>query len=222
MAESASSMPLGIIRLILIPSLITLAVTLARLIGELGHLSPILFNPAPGGGGALMGITWLVFIFGIYFAWKLAGAGERPGQVGKAIGLAVLGLLVMFVGAFVGFAPQISFPGKSVLGPLLIAGAAALQIKAWPALTKALLAYGYAARIPVAILMFFAIRGQWGTHYDAPPPGFTETSFWPKYIQIALVPQLIFWVAFTVVVGVLFGCLATTIFFRGKTGVPAG
>jgi hypothetical protein len=40
---------------------------------------------------------------------------------------------------------------------------------------------------------FAAIRGNWGTYYDALPPDFPEKSFWPKYLQIALVPQLIFW-----------------------------
>jgi hypothetical protein len=45
------------------------------------------------------------------------------------------------------------------MGLLVIVAAAALQFPAWLALFKVLLAYGYAARIPVAIVMFFAIRG---------------------------------------------------------------
>jgi hypothetical protein len=44
------------------------------------------------------------------------------------------------------------------MGLLVIVAAAALQFPAWPALFKVLRAYGYAARIPVAIVMFFAIR----------------------------------------------------------------
>ena len=99
--------------------------------------------------------------------------------------------------------------------------AAALQFRTWPTLSKALLAYGYAARIPAAIVMFFAIRGRWGTHYDALPPGFADMSFWPTYVQIGLFPQLIFWVAFTVIVGALFGSIATAIFARRRVGLPA-
>ena len=53
-------------KLILVPALITLAVTLLRLTGELMHWSKALFNPAAGGGGALVGIAWLVPVFGIY------------------------------------------------------------------------------------------------------------------------------------------------------------
>jgi len=221
MAELPSGNRVPSARLILIPSIITLVVTLIRVVGELRHWSPALFNPSAGGGGALVGITWLVPIFGIYFALKLSGAGEGPVGIGKAIGLAVLGLALLVGGSILTIAPQIHLPGKQPIGLLLIVAAAALQFRTWPALSKALLAYGYAARIPVAIVMFFAIRGNWGTHYDALPPGFSDMSFWPKYVQIGLIPQLVFWVAFTMIVGTLFGSIATAIFSRRKIGVPA-
>jgi len=211
MASVDSTKPISIVRLILAPSLFTLAVTLLRLIGELNHWPSLWFNARPGGGGALMGITWLVLIFGVYFALKLYRSRERPATIGRATILALLGLATMAGGAFI-FVSQIHFPGKLAIGILLIVAAAALQFAAWPALATALLAYSYAARIPVAIVMFFAIRGDWGTHYDALPPGFPDTSFWPKYVQIALVPQLVFWIAFTMVVGMLFGSIATAIF----------
>ena len=80
-----------IARVILVPSVITLLVTLLRVMGELGHGSPTLFNSSPGGGGALIGITWLVPVFGIYFAMKLSAAGKEPLGAGRAIGLAVSG-----------------------------------------------------------------------------------------------------------------------------------
>ena len=207
--------------LILVPSIITLVITLLRITGELRHWSPTLFNRSAGGGGALVGITWLALVFGVYFALRLASDGNRPASVGRSIGMAVLGLVVMACGGFVAAAPQVNIPGKLVIGLLLFAAATALQFMTWPALSKVLLAYGYAARIPVIILTFFAIRGNWGTHYDALPPGFPQTSFWTRYVQTALVPQLIFWIAFTVVVGTLFGSIATAIRFREKVGVPA-
>jgi hypothetical protein len=210
-----------IARLILVPSIITLVITLLRITGELRHWSPTLFNRSAGGGGALVGITWLALVFGVYFALRLASDGNRPASVGRSIGMAVLGLVVMACGGFVAAAPQVNIPGKLVIGLLLFAAATALQFMTWPALSKVLLAYGYAARIPVIILTFFAIRGNWGTHYDALPPGYPEASFWTRYIQTALVPQLIFWIAFTVVVGTLFGSIATAIRSRQSVGVPA-
>lgn len=85
MAEN-SDRKLNIPRLIFIPSVITLAITILRLVGELQHWSPKLFNPEAGGGGSIVGITWLVPILGVYFAIKVADAGQPPASAGKAIG----------------------------------------------------------------------------------------------------------------------------------------
>jgi hypothetical protein len=200
--------------LILVPSLITLAVTILRLVGELQNWLKLLFNRSAGGGGALVGISWLVPIFGIYFALKLAGSGARPASMGRAIGFTLLGLLVMVGGTvLMGLSLR---RGYSVLvaGLVLLAVSAVIPLAGWPALTKTLIAYGYAARIPVAIVMFFAIRGNWGTHYDAPPPNLPAMAFWPKYVLIGLLPQLIFWIALTVTIGALFGIIAVAIFRR--------
>jgi hypothetical protein len=83
--------------------------------------------------------------------------------------------------------------------------------------SKVLLAYGYAARIPVVILMYFAMRGDWKTHYDALPPELpTDLSFWTKYFQLAVVPQMVMWIAFTIIMGSLFGGIAIAVAKRGK------
>ena len=65
----------SIVRLICVPALITLGVTLLRLIGELQNWSPRLFNREAGGGGALVGIAWLVPIFGITSRSSSRGSG---------------------------------------------------------------------------------------------------------------------------------------------------
>ncbi len=64
-------------KLIFIPALITLAITLLRLGAEFMDLPPWLANKSAGGMGALIGISWLPPIFGIYFARKLMGATGR-------------------------------------------------------------------------------------------------------------------------------------------------
>jgi hypothetical protein len=46
-------------------------------------------------------------------------------------------------------------------------GALWLVWKGWPDLTRTLIAYAVAARVPVIIIMFIAIYCNWGTHYDA-------------------------------------------------------
>ena len=67
------------------PAVITLAVTLLRLVGELQGWSPLLFNREAGGGGALVGISWLVPVFGAWFGWKLAGpARARRASVARS------------------------------------------------------------------------------------------------------------------------------------------
>jgi uncharacterized membrane protein len=77
--ETSHSGP-NVKRLIMVPALIALAITIFRLVGELAGGSSTLFNRAAGGGGALIGIVWLVPIFGVYFAVKLVGQGFGPGQ----------------------------------------------------------------------------------------------------------------------------------------------
>jgi hypothetical protein len=64
--------------LILVPALITLGITLLRLAAELMQLPSWLANRHAGGIGALLGISWLPPILGVYFAFKLADApGKR-------------------------------------------------------------------------------------------------------------------------------------------------
>jgi hypothetical protein len=65
-------------KLILVPALITLGITLLRLGGEFLDLPAWLANKKAGGPGALIGISWLPPILGIYFALKLAAV---PGKL---------------------------------------------------------------------------------------------------------------------------------------------
>lgn len=218
MTDNTSRATTGTLQLIAIPALITLAITIIRLMGEMQGWSKVWFNPEPGGGAAPIGIVWLVLIFGVYFAIKLGNAGDAPANTGRVISFAVLGIVVAAAGFVIAF--KVSQPGaplaQAIAGVASIA-AIALQRGPWPGLFRALLAYGFAARIPVTIIMFFAIRGSWGTHYDGPPPGFPDGFDWfTKFILIGAIPQLIVWIAFTVVVGTLFGGVAAAIANRGK------
>jgi hypothetical protein len=219
--ESNSGSGVSISRLILIPAVITLAITILRLVGELQHWPALLFNASAGGGFAIVGIVWLVPILGIYFALKLASAGQGPVSFRKAIGYSVLGLVVAVVGIFVGFGPG-RFPGKEALGYVIMAAGPIWLFPAWPSLFKTLVAYAYTARVPVAIVMFFAISGKWGTHYDVLPPGFPpDMAFWPTYLHIALLPQFIFWVMFTVLIGGLFGSIVAAVVGRSRKPAAA-
>jgi len=200
-------------RLILWPAVVTLAVTLVRLAGELLHGPSWLFNPKAGGGFALVGIVWLAPIVGIYFARKLAAEGHGPKSKTLAVQTAALGVILVIVVALGAARIPISNPYLQVAlllwGPVAVAAVG--QLLAWPALARTLFAYAFAARVPVAILMFFAMLGDWGTHYDAVPENFHEASFGLKYLWLGLLPQLVFWVGFTVLIGALFGSAALTL-----------
>jgi hypothetical protein len=200
-------------KLILVPAVITFGVTLLRLVGELQGWAPALFNREAGGGGALVGISWLVPIFGGWFGWKLAKAGEGPGKVGRALGIALLAFALLpaigFAASKAGAKPQslVTF-GLYVVVSIVALG---IGLRAWPALGKVLLQYALAARVPVILVMLVAMLGNWGTHYDVAPPDFPAMSTLAKWFTIGVVPQLSIWIWYTVVVGMIFGIVAAAV-----------
>jgi hypothetical protein len=200
-------------QLILVPAVITLAVTLLRLVGELQDWSPALFSKAPGGGGSPVGISWLVLVFGAWFGWKLGKAGQGPGAVGRALGLALLAFALLPVLGFAANALGMSQQSMSMFAVYVVGSILGLVVglRAWPALGRTLLVYAFAARVPVVLVMLAAILGNWGTHYDVPPPGAPEMSGLWKWAVIGLLPQLTIWLWFTSVVGGIFGIVAGAI-----------
>jgi len=216
MADTAGGR-IPIRNLVLVPAVITLGITLLRLVGELMRWSETLFNRSAGGGFAIVGIVWLVPVFGVYFALKLAAMGHRPARLGRAIGLITLGLLILPVTVALGRVLQLA-PGRGwillfTVGSLIGLGVA---YQGWPALGGTLVAYGLAARIPVAVIMLLAILGNWGTHYELGPPDFPAMAPLAKWVWIGLVPQMTLWMAFTVIVGGLVGSLAVAVMRRGS------
>jgi hypothetical protein len=221
--EEAKS--ISIKSLIAIPALITLGVTILRLVGELEHWPKPWFSAAAGGGGAIVGISWLPIIFGPYFAVKLVGAGDGPSSTGKAIGLALAGLVVLVLGGVLAGVAETHHPALTVVGFLVMLVAAFIPGIGWRSLGNTLLAYAFAARIPVLIVMFLAMRGNggqgWGTHYDAAPPNFTFPSFAVRFLYTGVFPQMGFWIGWTVVLGSILGVIVVAIARRGKQAAPA-
>ncbi len=211
-------------RLILVPGIVSLAVTLLRLTGELNQWSKALFNPEAGGGFALVGIAWLVPIFGVYFAMKLRPSG-RTASGWSIMGFAALAIVAFFTVFYTLIAVlglDLTRPTMAALGANVAASLVALSLAYYGsgALGRVLFAYGLAARIPVILVMLLAILGDWGTHYDVMPPGVdVALNPWSKWFFIGVVPQLGVWMAFTVAVGALFGGLALVIAERRRTAV---
>ena len=209
MPDTTSS-NLNIKNLILMPVVISIVVTLVRLVGELMEGPSILFGRQAGGGFALVGITWLIPVFGAYFAVKLIRTGYLPEGNWKLVLLslvsAVVASFIIGAGSFaIGFLSPFAAT-VAVVGAVL---GMWLPRLVWPELFRTLLAYALAVRIPVAILMLVAIFAGWGTHYDVVPPGFPEgVSPFATWVVIGAVPQLTFWLMFTVTIGSLFGGIA--------------
>ena len=207
---------------ILWPAIISLAITLLRLIGELLEWPEPFFSRQAGGGFSPLGIVWLVPLLGIYWSWKLCRTGHGPPSPGKSLGI----LALILVGSILVFSLINVFLGFLTIASILVSLPATLLIiwlatKPWPQLGRLLLAYGVAARIPVAVVMLFAIFGNWGTHYDVPPPGeFPYTSPLAKWVVIGLLPQMTSWIAFTCIIGGIFGSI-TAFFARSSPRVAA-
>lgn len=209
-----STTALDIKRLILVPALVTLAVTAVRLAGELMHGPGRFFNSDPGGPWAIVGIIWLAPIFGIYFALKLDAHGQGPKSQGRAVMFALLGVAVFFTFSFVGslLHLQQNFRGRLLFLWAFVVVAALITRPGWAALFRTLVAYAYAARVPVAAVMFFAFWRDWGTHYDAVPHDFPDgLGLVAKYLWLGFFPQLIAWVSVTILAGMLSGSLAAGI-----------
>lgn len=199
-------------RLVWIPGVITLAVTLLRLAGELMRWSETFFSRAAGGPLAIVGIVWLVPVFGVYFALRLVREGHGPRNRGRAIGMAFAGLLAFIaLGALwtaLGLQPMAQIFAWALGGAV----AAAVAFQGWTSIGRALLTYGLVARLPVIVVMLLAILGDWGTHYELGRPDLERLEspvLW--WFVIGLVPQLGLWVPFTMIVGALFGGVAAAI-----------
>jgi hypothetical protein len=197
-----------VLPLLLWPTLLTLAVTLLRFAGEWRGWSPEYFSRIPGGGLSPLGITWLAPLVGLTFGWRLERAGVRSPSPAVAFGLPA-GALVAgpLVAALGGRLLKTSWTSNFTLWAVVSVGVAAVAFAAWPALGRVLLAYAYAARIPVVLVMAVAIWKGGGTHYDLPPPGFPALPPLRRWLWISVLPQTTIWVAWTMATGAIGGAL---------------
>ena len=219
MADGTPGARLTTGRLIVWPAILTLALTLLRLVGEMKRWPMPWFNSAAGGAGALVGIVWLPLILGPYFAFRVRFEIDGPRSMAKWVGYAVLGLAVSAAGLLASFAPGMPPFARLGLPVLGLALGAAIQYAVWPELVKVLLAYGYAARIPVVVVALLAMSRNWATHYNASPPFLAQMSFWPKFFVIVVFPQLVGWVGYTVVSGSIAGAFAASLLRRRPSAV---
>ena len=105
-----------------------------RLAGELMEWSPRYFSRVAGGGLAVVGITWLVPIFGFYFGYRLGRAGVGPSSLARAAGLPMVpvgrglaaGARQIVVYSLVVVAVSLVLPFTTAMTPLYAVAAALL------------------------------------------------------------------------------------------------
>ncbi len=209
---SSSPSP-SLLSLVLWPAVITTLVSVARVWAEVsGRL-----DAASGGGGAWLGITWLIFVFGAWFGWRLARGGDaprlRPAALWYVAGLAAV------IGTFAFLAKDADLNDTSEAGQqalrsiaqtiaVVALAAAAASLLIWTRLGLALFVYGLCARLVVLGITWLAkVRG-WDTHYTKLGPAGFETDL-ARTLEATSVAQLGFWVPFTVLAGGLCGSLAS-------------
>jgi hypothetical protein len=156
----------------------------------------------------------LVPIFGIYFAVRLFHAGDTPQRFGRPLLLAISGLVLKLAGTFVMESDAMTYVSRLSMNFIVTLIGLVLCAMAWRTLCKVLLAYGYLSRIPVTIVQCLAMRGRWGTHYDALDHGFPPIGFWPTFLRVSFVPNIFFMEAYTAIVGSLVGIAAVFVLGR--------
>jgi hypothetical protein len=96
--------------------------------------------------------------------------------------------------------------------------AAGLQAFGWRRLAGTLLVYGLGSRAVVVLVMILALAFNWGTHYDfVEQPGLRQLPFVTRVVVLALIPQLVGWVGFTILLGCLAGAV-TALFLAARAG----
>jgi len=214
----------GLLSLVLIPALLTLGVAILRLVGELQGWDPLWFdNHAPGHEDqqpGLVGITWLVPIFGLYFGIRLRRLHGQPARPGKAALLLLIGGVLLAGGFFalielglVGMpdaeSPEEPFGLPYILG--LAAVSMLIMLIGSGRLGVLLLVYALLARLPIVAITWLALQNEdWDTHYSKLPDG-TILPEGTSPLMFLVTPQLTIWIAFTLLVGGLFGCLGAVL-----------
>lgn len=218
---SSDSSP-SIFKLVLIPAVITLVVTVLRLVGELQGWS--FAGSTEAGAPSILGIFWLIPIFGFYFGMKLARSGRGPSAAGKAA-LLHLGVLAAMVGWFLGAMSYFgvdmedpsTMPGDNEMmiisvGNLLLA---MLTVFAWGAAFRTNLLYALLARIPVIVVIYLDKMYEWDTHYAKFPEGSPMLSREPMEQAFGMtMAQVAMWIPATIILGGL--CASLGAMLGGK------
>jgi hypothetical protein len=217
----------NLLTLVLVPAILTLVVTVVRLVGELNGWNPLLFGTATAGGGmAIVGIGWLIPIFGLWFGIRLQRSGNGARAPGRSLVICLIAIAAVIGGFFLCWQldliwmPDAQNPGEPrgmqwFLG--LMGLGVVIAFAAWARVAWLLLVYALLARIPVLAVTWFAIRCGWETHYTKLPPGLPMPAEGELFSILAM-PQITLWPTTTILFGTLMAGLGARLCGRGGGG----
>jgi len=189
-------------------SVLTLAITVLRVAGEVNDWNPTLFAREAGGGGGLVGIGWLMPVCGFWFARSLGANGHAPRDRKRALGVGAIGLLGVVTSFAIGrFVLPVAI-GTFVFVLAALAACATAAFAAWAALARVLLVYALLARVPTVAVTVVAVASDWGTHYEKLAPGSAPMSDVARTVALCAA-QLGIWIPLTLLIGGFVGALAT-------------
>src|SRR5262245_38872642 len=213
--------PPPLLRWILVPALVTLLVTALRFAGELLELGPPLFGrQGGGGGGALVGIGWLIPVFGAVFALRLLRAGHSLARPVSALATLLVGVGFVAVAFAIAGLLMAPTPWAMAVGACGSVIGGLFAFHAWRDLGRLLFAYAIAARAPVMAIACADVFLQLGTHYGRLAPGAAEQGPLTRALVLCLA-QAVFWVPLTLLGGGLAGQVAVALGRRRARAVGA-
>jgi len=193
--------------MLLVLGVLTLVVTVVRLIGELNHWNPTWFGTEAGSPMNPFGIVWLVPVVGLLLGRRLAQGGGAPKFVAGFF-VPMFGFLMLM--ASMGMLGD-NFEGEQLIEVMdyVMLGAPVLSLLAlfvWPRAFVAMLAYAVLARVPVMLIQYLDIQNGWQTHYGKVHEAFAGRDADAR-IWMLTKAQLCFWMSFTVLLGCAFAAV---------------
>lgn len=204
-----------VLPLLLLAALLTLVVTVVRLVGELNAWDANWFDSTAGSPLCPFGIAWLVPVFGFLFGRRLARSGSGAKFVPGFFVPMFAWLALVFGLGYVatqheGDQMRDGFTYLFVVGPIL----SLLALFVWPRAFVVCLAYGLLARLPVAMAQYLDVHNGWQTHYGRVYEGLgigaADERLW--FLTQA---QACIWLPLTVLLGCGFAAIGAATVRRG-------
>ncbi|MGE0145370.1 MAG: hypothetical protein AB7I19_19255 [Planctomycetota bacterium] len=184
---------------------VTLGITVLRLLLELNGNA----STESGGGGFLLGISWLPPLIGFWLGRRQSRLGLGIDRPWRLTGLALIALVALVGVIAFGFGRYLD--GKqSILVSVTVSSAtswllAFLVARSWPGMGWSLFFYAILARAGVIAVTLVCLANDWTTHYTqfGPPEKLWTPPDMTAAVGATLLAQLGVWVGWTLLSGLL-------------------